>query len=121
MTTPTRPQQSFPTAPGTYPPIALSADDVQQRMGTPVLQPADVLWLSDCVAWVAEYAGRQKVQNNLSDAAAFAAGVLHTQRLFNRRSSIGGFVGFDVGLAVRVTKSDPDIVTWYRADYPRIG
>lgn len=99
----------------------LTTDAVKGAMGKPVSSPEDNIWLDDCVAYVGQYAERMRVSNGLTQAAALWAAKMHSMRLFNRRSSTTGVVAFDLGAAVRITKTDPDIAAAYRANRPKIG
>ena len=109
------------TAP-TYPPLAsLTVPKVKEVMGAPAMTAADEAWLEDCVGFVAGYAGRMQVVNKLSDSAVLWAAELHTMRIYQRRGSSSGLQQFDIGVAMYVSRSDPDIAQAYRARMPRVG
>ena len=108
--------------PPVYPPLdTLTVDKLTTVMGAPAMTPADTAWLADVVAFVAEYAGRMRIVNGLTDAAALWAGELHAMRLYQRRGSSSGLQSFDIGVAMYVSRSDPDIAAAYRANMPRFG
>ena len=111
-----------PGLPVVYPPLAsLTVEKVKLAMGAPAMTPADESWLTDCVAFVGEYAGRMQAVNRLTDGAALWAAQLHTMRLYQRRGSSSGLQQFDIGVAMYVSRSDPDIASAYRAKMPRVG
>jgi hypothetical protein len=105
-----------------YPPLtSLTTAKVKEVMGAPKMTPADETWLTDCVNFVADYAGRMQAVNNLTDYAALWAAQLHAMRLYQRRGSSSGLQQFDIGVAMYVSRSDPDIAQAYRSRMPRVG
>ena len=105
-----------------YPPLtSLTVPKVKEVMGAPAMTAADEAWLTDCVNFVADYAGRMQAVNRLTDYAVQWAAELHTMRLYQRRGSSSGLQQFDIGVAMYVSRSDPDIAQAYRANMPRVG
>lgn len=105
-----------------YPPFAgITVESMTAVMGAPAMTPADRQWLADSVAFVAAYAGRQQVIAGLDDASTLWAAQLHCMRLYQRRGSSSGLMQFDIGVAMYVSRSDPDIRQAYRVDRPMVG
>lgn len=110
------------TEPDPFPPFdGITVESMKTVMGSPAMTAADEQWLADCVGFVASYAGRQRVIADLDDAWTLYAAQLHCMRLYQRRGSSSGLMQFDIGVAMYVSRSDPDIRQAYRADRPAVG